>query len=146
MLGPRASTRDEARDDGVEQLGVIGRDRHDIVDAGPDRLLQDPGGQFVDDHDGAAGGSEGHEPGDLGDDGVGGLRWTEDDDAGTRCVDGLGEGGQVRVADDLVVELADVVGQDTTDDLVRVDDADDRLCVIAWVAHLLNPRLSCWRG
>ena len=40
--------------DGVEQLGVLGRDGHDVVDAGPERLLQDLGGQFVDDHDGAA--------------------------------------------------------------------------------------------
>ena len=56
--------------DGVEELGVIRRDRHDIVDPGPDRLFRS-GRQFVDDHDGAAAGPEGHEPGDLGDHGVG---------------------------------------------------------------------------
>ena len=72
-------------------------------------------------------GPEGHEPGHLGDDLVGSLRWSEDDDTGTRRVDGLGERGQVLVPDDAVVELADVVGEDAPDDLVGVDDADDDL-------------------
>ena len=75
VLGPRAITRAEAREMASSSSASSADTATTSSTPARERLLQDLGGQFVDDHDGAAPGPEGHEPGDLGDDVVGGVRW-----------------------------------------------------------------------
>ena len=86
------------------------------------------------------------------DDVAGGDARTEDHDAGTGRVDGPGEGGEVRVPLDAVVELADVVGEDAADDLVGVHHTDrpprGRVCVLGCsrASVIAQPAPSAWRG
>jgi len=118
---------------GVEQLGVLGRDGHDVVDTGPERPLQDLGRQFVDDHDGPAAGTETDQPGDLRDDLIRFVGGSEDHHTGPCGIGLVGEGRQVFVADDIAADLLHAFGEDEADDLVRVDHADGNLVTFRWL-------------